>query len=128
MCTRAILLAVENPGPLLAAGAAAVCLVGFYVTGFLVLSRAYQHGRPIVVTAVSDLCARLAAILMGVTALGERLPADPPSRLLALAAFASILCGAVLLGRFGAEGLASQLPQHALQDKNPVPTKVDSDH
>jgi drug/metabolite transporter (DMT)-like permease len=126
VCTRAVLLALRNGGPWLTVGAAALCLVGFYVSGFLVLSRAYQHGRPIVVTAVSDLCARLAAIFMGVTALGERLPSDPGLRALTLAGFCSILSGAVLLSRFGGEGLASQLTRESKQGERPVPPELDA--
>jgi drug/metabolite transporter (DMT)-like permease len=118
--------------------AAAACLVAFYISGFLVLSRAYQHGRPIVVTAVSDLCARLVAIFLGVAALGEVPAADPVPRVLTVAGFAAILTGAFLLSRFGGGELASalsagsrggksEIPGKAQEGKSSVPTEVDPD-
>ncbi len=62
--------------------AAGLGLILVYVTGFLVLSRSYQHGRAIFVTAVSDLASRLVAIVVGIGALGERLSADPLPRVI----------------------------------------------
>jgi hypothetical protein len=59
--------------------------------------------------AVSDLCARLVAIVVGITALGEALSGDPTLRTLAVAGYAGILLGAVLLARFTGEELAAGL-------------------
>jgi len=116
--------------------AAAAVMVGFYVSGFLVLSRAYQHGRPITVTAVSDLCSRLAAIALGVTALGEVPAAQPLARVLTVSGFAVILAGAFLLSRFGGAELAvamssrphvgpSEPPPDSKEGKRPAATEVD---
>ncbi|HUJ75449.1 MAG TPA: EamA family transporter [bacterium] len=116
---------------------AAAGLVAFYISGFLVLSRAYQHGRPITVTAVSDLCARLVAISLGVAALGEVPAAQPLARVLTVAGFASILTGAFLLSKFGGAELAaalsgqaaagSQHPGKPQEREHAVTAKVDPD-
>ena len=114
-------------------------MIAFYVSGFLVLSRAYQHGRPIVVTAVSDLCARLVSIILGIVVLREIPSADPALRVLTLAGFAAILSGAVLLSRFtggelvsafstgGSSPGASEVPDEAQEGKRAVPAEVDPD-
>jgi len=91
------------------AAAAGACLIVFYVSGFLILSRAYQHGRAILVTAVSDLCSRLVAIFIGIAALGEALAANPRLRSLAVAGYAGILLGALFLSRFSGEEIADGL-------------------
>jgi drug/metabolite transporter (DMT)-like permease len=91
-----------------AAGAGAG-LIASYVAGFLVLSRSYQHGRAILVTAVSDLCSRLVAICVGIGALGETLARDPLLRALAVAGYAGIMAGAALLARFSGEEMAAGL-------------------
>jgi hypothetical protein len=93
------------------AGAAGAGLIVFYVSGFLLLSRAYQHGRAILVTAVSDLCARLAAIFVGIAALGEALAGEPRLRVLAASGYAGIVLGAVFLARFSGEELAAGLAE-----------------
>jgi uncharacterized membrane protein len=120
--------------PVVGAAGAGVCLVVFYVSGFLVLSRAYQHGRAILVTAVSDLCSRLVAILFGLTALGESLSANPRLRLLAVLGYLGILAGALLLARFSGEEVAEMLsrpkPSQSLEQPEEAkrdPAQVDSD-
>ena len=129
VCTRAVLLVLEQGGPGWTAGGVGVSLVVFYVSGFLFLSRAYQHGQPVTVTAVSDLCSRLAAIVMGVAALGERLPSDPDLRFLTMLGFGAVLAGAVLLSRFGGESVArrrgSENQQQPPQREGPPPAKAD---
>jgi hypothetical protein len=111
VATKVLLGLLERHGPGLAAAAAGAGLVVFYVSGFLLLSRAYQHGRAILVTAVSDLCARLAAIFVGIAALGEALAGEPQLRVLAAAGYAGIVLGAVLLARFSGEELAAGLSE-----------------
>lgn len=81
-------------------------LIAAYVAGFLILSRSYQHGRAILVTAVSDLSSRLVAICVGIGALGEAPAEDPFLRALAVAGFAGIIAGAALLARFSGEEIA----------------------
>jgi len=109
--TKVLLGLLQRHGPGFAAAAAGVGLVVFYVSGFLLLSRAYQHGRAILVTAVSDLCARLAAIFVGIAALGEALAGEPRLRMLAAAGYTGIVLGAVLLARFSGEELAAGLAE-----------------
>ncbi len=101
-----ILTEVLRHGFSVGAVVAAVALVVFYVSGFVVLSRAYQHGRAVLVTAVSDLCSRLVAIFVGIAALGEALAADPRLRLLAALGYLTIIVGAVFLARFSGSELA----------------------
>ncbi len=88
---------------------AGLALILFYLSGFLILSRAYQHGRAIVVTAVSDLCSRLVAIFLGMAALGEALPAGREPRELEVLGYAAIFAGVVLLSRFSGEELAARI-------------------
>ena len=107
VATKVLLGLLERHRPGFTVAAAGVGLIVFYVSGFLLLSRAYQHGRAILVTAVSDLCARLAAIFVGIVALGEALAGEPRLRVLAAAGYAGIVLGAVLLARFSGEEVAA---------------------
>ncbi|MGO9310530.1 MAG: EamA family transporter [Spirochaetia bacterium] len=136
--TKVLLTALQGNGVGLLAAAVAGGLVVFYVTGFLVLSRAYQQGRAILVTAVSDLCSRLVAIFIGVSALGEAMSGDP---WLAAAGYSAILVGAVFLARFSGEQIAEGLAKprtagsperseplaQAQKGKSPSPAGVDAD-
>jgi len=126
--TKVLLTALQGRGfgPLAAAAGAGVIV--FYVSGFLVLSRAYQHGRAILVTAVSDLCSRLVAIFIGITALGEATSGDP---WLAALGYSAILVGAVFLARFSGEQIAdglgkSQSPGQPQEEKRSSPAEVDA--
>jgi len=139
--TKVLLEVLQRRGfgfPAVTAGAG---LIVFYVSGFLLLSRAYQHGRAILVTAVSDLSARLVAIFIGIAALGEALAEDPRLRVLAVLGYAGILLGAVLLARFTGEELAvglaesrasrprggSQTLDHSQEGERAAPAKIDAD-
>lgn len=88
------------------AAAAGAGLIVCYLSGFLVLSRAYQHGRAILVTAVSDLCSRLVSIFIGFMALGESLAGDPRLRVCAVLGYVGILGGVIFLSRFSGEEIA----------------------
>lgn len=107
--TKVLLMALQGQGFGFPAAAAGAGLILFYVSGFLVLSRAYQHGRAILVTAVSDLCSRLVAIFVGIAALGEALSGNPRLRLLAVLGYTGIIVGAVFLSRFSGEEIADGL-------------------
>ena len=111
VATKVLLGLVQRRGFGFPAAAAGVFLIAFYVSGFLLLSRAYQHGRAILVTAVSDLCARLAAIFVGIVALEEALAGEPRLRVLAAAGYLGIVLGAVFLARFSGEELAAGLAE-----------------
>jgi drug/metabolite transporter (DMT)-like permease len=110
------------------AASAGAGLIVFYVSGFLVLSRAYQHGRAILVTAVSDLCSRLVAIFIGVVALGEALAGDPRLRVLAVLGYAGILVGAVFLARFSGEELADGLVKSRASRRHKGLQALDQSH
>ncbi len=86
-------------------------MVCFYLTGFFILSRGYQHGRAILVTGVSDFCARLVTIFLGIFAMGEAFPKEALYRDLRLAGLVAILAGAVLLARFSGEQMADELAE-----------------
>lgn len=83
----------------------------FYLSGFFILSRGYQHGRAILVTGVSDFCARLVTIFTGVLAMGEAFPEDPTLRWLRIGGLAAILFGAFLLARFSGEQMADEIAE-----------------
>jgi drug/metabolite transporter (DMT)-like permease len=141
VATKVLLTSLQSKGVGLLAVADGAGLIVFYVIGFLVLSRAYQHGRAILVTAVSDLCSRLVAIFVGILALGEAISADPRLRLLAALGYAAIIVGAVFLAGFSGEQIADRLanPQAASsggksqsltqpqEGKRSSPTEVDAD-
>ncbi len=114
------LLQGKGFGPL--AVAAGAGLIVFYVLGFLSLSRAYQHGRAILVTAVSDLCSRLVAIFIGISALGEAMSGDP---WMAALGYSAILVGAVFLARFSGEKIAERLAQPQ-KGESSSPAEVDT--
>ena len=103
--TRALILELPRSSAV-AFGVIGPSLVATYLTGFFMLSRAYQHGRALVVTGVSDLAARLVAVFMGVLAMDEALPADPVLRAARVAGFAAILVCTGLLAHFSALELA----------------------
>jgi drug/metabolite transporter (DMT)-like permease len=103
--TRALIL--ELPSSLAAAlGVIGPVLSTVYVVGFMMLSRAYQKGRALVVTAVSDLAARLVTLFVGVLALDEALPNSSLPRAERLAGFGLILVSTAALSRLSAEQLA----------------------
>jgi len=104
--TKSLLVEKDAKAYLIAFGLIGPGLVIFYLTGNFLLSRAYQHGRAILVTAVSDFCSRLVTIFYGVFALGEFFPQQALYRDLRIAGLIAILSGTVLLSRFSGEQLA----------------------
>ena len=115
VATKTLLAILQGKGGVpsgLTAGAAAVAAAGLvltYSSGFVTLSRAYQHGRAILVTAVSDLCSRLVALFVGYAALGESLPASPVLRVCAVLGYTGIALGALLLSRFSGDQVTADL-------------------
>ncbi len=104
--TKGMLMAADAEALGLAFGLIAPALVFFYLTGFFLLSRGYQFGRAILVTAVSDFCSRLVTIFLGVFVMGESFPVDGIHFALRLLGLAAILGGTVLLARFTGDQLA----------------------
>jgi uncharacterized membrane protein len=133
--TKLLIDLVQRRGIGMPAAGAGLFLVATYVSGFLVLSRSYQHGRAILVTAVSDLASRLVAIGLGIASLGESLPGEPRERALAIAGYTSIIAGVILLSRFSGEGVAAGLASarggskrlgHAVEAEGPAPPEPDA--
>ncbi len=104
--TKAVLVSLEAGQRVLTFAVLGPLLVAVYIGGLLLLSRSYQHGRAIVVTAVSDTAARLVAIFLGVMALGEQVPADVRHGTLRVLGLLFVLSGTVFLSRFSGEELA----------------------
>ena len=121
--TKAVMVAANAKSYLVAFGVIGPALVVFYLTGNFLLSRAYQHGRAIVVTAVSDFCSRLITIFYGVFALGEFFPTDPMARGLRIAGLAAVLSGTVLLSRFSGEQLAEEIAGVVAGEAAPIPSE-----
>jgi hypothetical protein len=107
--TKTITIAFNQKAYSIAFGLIAPALIVFYLTGFFLLSRAYQHGRVLMIIAVNDFCARIVALFVGIFAMGEALPADPLLMELRVAGFIVVLSGTVLLSRFSGEQLADEL-------------------
>ncbi len=140
VATKIVIILLQRAGFGPAAVIASLGLILAYVSGFLLLSRSYQHGRAILVTALSDLASRLVAILLGVGALGETLAEDPLMRDMGLAGYAGIIVGVVLLSRFSGEEIAAGLARprapsssgaqilgQSEETKGAVPAEVDRD-
>jgi len=107
--TKAVMVLAGKKSYLAAFAVAGPALVVFYLTGNFLLSRGYQHGRAILVTAVSDFCSRLVTIFYGVFAMGEYFPQDPTYRALRVGGLAGILFGTIFLSRFSGERLAEKI-------------------
>lgn len=117
--TKAVLVEAKKSW-LVAFAVIGPALVVFYLSGNFLLTRAYQHGRAILVTAVSDFCSRLVTIFYGVYALGEFFPHQALYRNLRIGGLAAILFGTMLLARFSGEQLAEKLSEALTSDVEPV--------
>ncbi len=107
--TKTLLTAAGKHQYILAFGMVGPFLIGTYLTGQMLLTRSYQHGRAILVTAISDFCSRVLAIIFGVVALGEAFPTSPLLKGLRIGGLAAIILGAALMTRFSGEQLAEEL-------------------
>ena len=107
--TKAFMDSISEKASIIALGLIPLFLILFYLVGFLILSRGYQQGRAIVVTAVSDFCSRLVTIFVGVFAMQEVFPQELLYRDLRLVGLAAILLGTILLARFSGEQLVEEV-------------------
>jgi len=123
--TKAVMVAANAKSYVTAFGIIGPALVVFYLSGNFLLTRAYQHGRAILVTAVSDFCSRLITIFFGVFAMGEFFPSDPLYRNLRIAGLAAVLGGTVLLSRFSGEQIAEEISGVVAGDKVPVEAEAE---
>ncbi len=106
--TKSMMDSINEKANIIALGLVPPFLILFYLVGVLLISRGYQQGRAIVVTAVSDFCSRLITIFMGVFALREAFPRELLYRDLRLGGLAAILLGTILLARFSSEQLVEE--------------------
>ncbi len=102
LLTKVFISLVSASGPgrvpvlvLIAAG-----LIVFYLTGFYMLSRAYQVGTVVSGVVVSDFFARAGALALGALALSEPVAGAGPGGMARALGFFLVLGGSVLLGRF----------------------------
>jgi len=107
--TKGILIEMGKKFYVIGFGIVAPAMIFFYLVGLFFLSRAYQHGRAILVTAVSDFSSRLVTIFFGVYALGEIFPEDIFYRNMRILGLAAVLFGTLLLSRFSGEQVAEKL-------------------
>jgi drug/metabolite transporter (DMT)-like permease len=107
--TKAVMDSTNGQANIIALGLIPPFLILFYLVGFLILSRGYQQGRAIVVTAASDFCSRLVTIFVGVFAMGEVFPQELLYRDLRLGGLAAIFLGTTLLARFSSEQLVEEV-------------------
>jgi drug/metabolite transporter (DMT)-like permease len=101
---KVILALLRRPAPAAAlaipVSLAGAGLIAAYLSGFYMLSRAYQTGSMVGGVVISDFAARAGAILLGVLVLSEPLAGAGGSGVLRITGFAAVLAGSVLLGRF----------------------------
>ena len=107
--TKSFIDSISEKASIIALGLIPPFLILFYLVGFLILSRGYQQGRAIVVTAVSDFCSRLVTIFVGVFAMSEVFPKELLYRDLRFGGLAAILLGTILLARFTSEQLVEEV-------------------
>ena len=107
--TKGILIEMGRKFYAIGFGVFAPAMILFYLGGLFFLTRAYQHGRAILVTAVSDFSSRLIAIFLGVYALGEVFPEEILYRDIRILGLAAVLFGTLLLSRFSGEQVVKEL-------------------
>lgn len=106
--TKALLVAAGAGKLALAFGVLGPALATVYLGGFFVLSRGYQQGRALVVTAVSDTASRLVSLALGVWTMGEAFPQGAADRALRVGGLALVIVGTIFLARFTGEQLAQR--------------------
>jgi multidrug transporter EmrE-like cation transporter len=117
LLTKVFLAIVQaaHPVPALPAILAAAGLISFYVTGFYMLSRAYQVGTVVGGVVVSDFFGRVGALFLGSLVLSEPLGGPGQAGLLRALGFLLVLGGSLFLGRFAAG--AGKRPEGPSQEK-----------
>ena len=102
LLTKVLLALVQKApaAPLLVLTAAG--LISFYVTGFYMLSRAYQFGTVVGGIVVSDFFGRVGALFLGSLVLAEPIGGPGSGGLLRAFGFLLVLVGSLFLGRFAA--------------------------
>ena len=104
LLTKVFLAVLETPGsdkavPLAASAAG---FIAFYLSGFYMLSRAYQVGTVVGGVVVSDFFGRAGALFLGALSLSEPVLGAGAFGLERALGFLLVLGGSLLLGRFSA--------------------------
>jgi len=105
------LLQGELPAPVPLLVLTAAGFITFYLTGFYMLSRAYQTGTVVAGVVVSDFFGRVGALFLGSLALSEPIGTPGHGGLQRAIGFLLVLGGSLFLGRFAAAAEAKAPPQ-----------------
>ena len=95
-------LAQAQPVPVPSLILAAAGFIAFYLTGFYMLSRAYQSGTVVGGVVVSDFFGRVGVLFLGSLVLSEPIGGRPGAGCRRAVGFLLVLGGSLLLGRFAA--------------------------
>ena len=101
--TRAMFLSLDNEQTLAGLLVCLPVLIAANIIGIGILQSGFQHGKALVVVALEAVLNKVVAIVGGIAALGEHLPASSALATMRIAAFVLILFGCVFLSRFGEE-------------------------
>jgi multidrug transporter EmrE-like cation transporter len=99
-----VFLALVQQGNSVPAALSAAGFIAFYVTGFYMLSRAYQVGTVVGGVVVSDFFGRMGALFLGALVLAEPIGGLERGGLQRALGFLLVLTGSLFLGRFAAGG------------------------
>ncbi|HTP57674.1 MAG TPA: hypothetical protein VMM82_02085, partial [Spirochaetia bacterium] len=104
LLTKVFLAFVQqgNPVPAVLVVLSAAGFIAFYVTGFYMLSRAYQVGTVVGGVVVSDFFGRVGALFLGALVLAEPIGGPGRGGLQRVLGFLLVLMGSLFLGRFAA--------------------------
>jgi len=107
--TKAMLTYLEAGHDLVGFGLCLPMLIAANVLGVGVMQSGFQHGKALVVVSMEAVLNKAVAIIGGMAALSEYLPADPTRAAMRLFAFVLILFGTAVLARFGGKELAEKM-------------------
>ncbi len=100
---RAMFLFLHHGQDLIGYGVCLPVMVIANIIGVTVMQSGFQHGKALVVVALEAVLNKAVAIVAGMVALNEALPADKGLASMRILAFALILAGSGVLSRFGKE-------------------------
>ena len=107
--TKGLFLTLDAGLPLLAWLVFLPLMMAANICGLWVMQAGFQHGRALIVGAVSAVTTKVVAIVGGMTTLGEVLPDHRVFAVARVAGLVLILLGTVVLARFGGEQVAARL-------------------
>lgn len=107
--TKGLFLTLDAGLPLLAWLVFMPLMMAANICGLWVMQAGFQHGRALIVAAVSAVTTKVVAIIGGMATLGEVLPKNSAFAATRVAGFVLILLGTAVLSRFGGEQVAGRL-------------------